>query len=96
MNYFVSASDGSPKRLRVHPLLLSLTAAFGKSDKSPDIGSVSENDPTVLSNEHYTSPGDLPPLNMHFSGQNSTAHLFEVCDSLHYLIPRFLSRMRGL
>ena len=96
MNYFVSASDRSPKCLRVHPLFLSLTAAFAKSDKSPDIGSVSENDPTVLSDQYYTSPGDLPPLNTHFSGQNSRAHLFEVCDSLHSFIPRFLSRMCGL
>jgi hypothetical protein len=41
MNYFFGASDGSPNSLRVHPLLLSLTAAFAKSDKLPDIGSVS-------------------------------------------------------
>jgi hypothetical protein len=82
MNYFFGASDGSPNSLRVHPLLLSLTAAFAKSDKSPDIGSVSEDDPRVSSSCYYTAPSDLPPLNIHFPGQNGTAHHSDSCGFL--------------
>jgi hypothetical protein len=82
MHYFVTARNGSTNHLRVHPLFLSLTAAFAKCEKSPDFGSVSENDPRTLSNDYYTSPSDLPPLNIHFPGQNGTAYLSDMCSSL--------------
>ena len=85
MNYFVEARDRSPNHLCIHPLFLSLTTAFMKSEKSPDISSVFENDPRVLNSQYYTSPSDLPPLNIHFPGQNSRAHL-----SLKYAVLYFL------
>ena len=82
MYYFVRASDGNTNHLRVHPLFLSLTVEFAKSDKSPDIGSVSENDPRTLSDDYYTPPSDLPPLNIHFPGQNGVTYLSDICSSL--------------
>lgn len=85
MNYFVRASEGSRDCPRVHPLLLSLTAAFAKSDNSPDIGSVADNDPRTLRDGYYTSPSDLPPLNIHFPGQNGAAYLL-TCADLRFLL----------
>jgi hypothetical protein len=95
MNYFVETKERSPNHLRIHPLFLSLTAAFTKSAKSPDIGSVSENDPRVLNNQYYTSSSDLPPLDIHFPGQNSRPHLSEICGVLLSFSGRPLSRMYG-
>lgn len=73
MNYYFQAKKRSPTPPRLHPLLLSLTDAYNESDKSPDISSVSEDDPRALRSNYYTSPGDLPPLDIHFSGKNGTA-----------------------
>ena len=86
MYYFVRASDGNANCLCVHPLFLSLTMAFAKSDKSPDIGSVSENDPRTLSNDYYTPPSNLPPLNIHFPGKNGVTYLSDICGSLSSLV----------
>jgi hypothetical protein len=41
----------------------------------PNLSSVSEDDPRALSNKFYTPPGELPPLDIHFPGQNGAAPL---------------------
>lgn len=73
MNYFFDVKERSPT-LCVHPLLLSLTAALNASTDSPNISSISENDPRVLSHKYYTSLSDLPPLEIHIAGQNGMLH----------------------
>jgi len=70
MNYFASANGRSPTPPRIHPLLLSLGLIFQESESSPNISSVSEDNPRVLSSNYYTSPKDLPPLDIHLPGQN--------------------------
>jgi hypothetical protein len=62
MNYFEEVKKGS-RTPHVHPLLLSLSEAWKVSDTSPDIHSISENDPRVIGNPYYVSPNELPPLN---------------------------------
>ena len=71
MNFFHDSCKRNPSlTIRVHPLLLSLTETFEASGTDPDLTAVSENDERVLGSKYYTSPGALPPLEMHFSGQN--------------------------
>jgi hypothetical protein len=76
MNYFAMVKYRHPIPC-THPLLLSLTEAFNESSKSPNIGSVSEDDPRVLRNPYYTSPKDFPVMNVHLSGQNGVPQLSE-------------------
>jgi hypothetical protein len=57
----------------VHPLLLSLFVVLKKSRTSPEIGSVSEDDPGITDDTHYTSPSDLPSLNIHVPGKNGVS-----------------------
>jgi len=66
MNYFegVSRESGTPPK--VHPLLLSLSEAWCSSD-SPDILSVSEDDPRVFESQYYVPPTELPPLDVYLS-----------------------------
>ena len=59
---------------------------FAKSDKSPDIGTISENDPRTLSDDYYTPQSDLPPLNIHFLGQNGATYLSDICNFLSSLV----------
>jgi hypothetical protein len=76
MNFFASACKGNAEhKIRAHPLLLSLTEAMNRSETSPNISAVSENDERVLGNEYYTSPTEFPPLEIHFSGQNGLSLL---------------------
>ena len=75
MKFFFNVNARSDTPPRVHPLLLSLAAVYDKSNDSPNISSVSEDDPRVLSNKYYTSPSDLPPLDIHFPGQNGATLL---------------------
>lgn len=74
MNFFVDANERSHIPPRVHPLLLSLTATYDKSDQFPDINAVSEDDPRIWNNDYYTPACGLPPLEIHFPCQNSTPH----------------------
>ncbi|KAH9021447.1 hypothetical protein EDB85DRAFT_1895655 [Lactarius pseudohatsudake] len=69
-DYYFRANTSSPTPLRIHPLLLSLIEAFREHEDSPNISSVSENDPKVLSSNYYASPSNLPLLDIHFPGQN--------------------------
>lgn len=73
MNYFLDAQTRNFAPPRVHPLLLSLAAEYDKSNASPNIGSIYEDDPRALISNYYSSPRDLPPLDIHFSGQNGAA-----------------------
>jgi hypothetical protein len=57
----------------VHPLSLSLFVVLKKSRMSPEIGSVSEDDPRITDNTHYTLPSDLPSLNIHVPGKNGVS-----------------------
>ena len=68
MNYFEQASRRLRNPPRIHPLLLSLAEAWNASNSSPNFHSISENDPRVISSRYYTSASELPPLNIHFSG----------------------------
>jgi hypothetical protein len=43
----------------------------------PKILSISEDDPRVLDSEHYTSPENLPPLEIHTPGQNGMSSLLD-------------------
>jgi hypothetical protein len=61
--------------IRVHPLLLSLTETISASETNPDISTISENDKRALRSNFYTSPNTLPPLEIHFSGQNGPSLL---------------------
>jgi hypothetical protein len=69
MNNFFDVKGGSPRPC-IHPLLLSLMAAFNESTHSPNIFSVSEDDPRVLNHKYYTSLSNFPPLEIHVTGQN--------------------------
>ena len=71
MNYIEEASRGGQRSLRVHPLLLSLCKAWNASDTSPDISSISDNDPRVTEDAFYVPASELPPLNSHLSGNNN-------------------------
>jgi hypothetical protein len=72
--YFHAGAHGksSDPAIRVHPLLLSLSEAIKASETNPDISSISENDERVLRSNIYTLPSALPPLEIHFSGQNGS------------------------
>jgi len=65
MNHFEMVSREGPPYPRFHPLLLSLSEAFNESQTAPNISSVSEDDPRASRGNYYTSPTDLPPLDMH-------------------------------
>ncbi|KAH9173121.1 hypothetical protein EDB89DRAFT_1905618 [Lactarius sanguifluus] len=71
MNYFEEAARGCQTPPRVHPLLLSLSEAWSASDTSPDIHSISENDPRVIGNPYYILPSELPLLNSHIPGNSN-------------------------
>jgi hypothetical protein len=76
MDFFVYASERNPNLpIRVHPLLLSLTATVNASEIHPDISTISENDERVLRSKHYVSPSAFPPLEIHFLGQNGSSLL---------------------
>jgi|HubBroStandDraft_3_1064219.scaffolds.fasta_scaffold111636_1 hypothetical protein len=68
MSYFERVSRGLQNPPRIHPLLLSLVEAWNASNSSPNLHSISENDPRVIGSQYYTSASELPPLNTHFSG----------------------------
>lgn len=72
MGYFTEVRN-SGFRPRVHSLLLSLNETLDLSKKAQDIISISENDPRILESEYYIPPALLPPLEIHFSGQNSAS-----------------------
>ncbi len=61
--------------IRVHPLLLSLTMAMNTSRTKPDLSAISESDEGVLTSSLYTSPSALPPLELHFPGNNGPSLL---------------------
>ena len=76
MNFFVNASSGNPNlTIRVHLLLLSLTETINASEENPDISAILENDKRVLESRYYTLPSKLPPLEIHFPGQNGLSLL---------------------
>ena len=62
----------------VHPLLLSLTAAYNDSPKLPNISSVSEDDIRAQRGDYYTPPGELPSLAIHFDGQEGMAQTMTI------------------
>src|ERR1019366_7557238 len=74
MNYFFAVKNSSPIP-RVHPLLLSLAEVFKESETSPEISSISKDDPRVLNSKYYTTPSNFPPLDAHLSGQNGTSRV---------------------
>jgi len=45
------------------------------SETKPDLSTISESDEGVLTSRLYTSPSALPPLELHFPGQNSPSLL---------------------
>ncbi|KAF8274188.1 hypothetical protein EI94DRAFT_1696131 [Lactarius quietus] len=70
MVYFTNAISRSRMHPHIHLLFLSLTEAISQTGNSPDISTVSENDPRALRSNYYTAPSILPPLDIHFNGQN--------------------------
>jgi hypothetical protein len=77
MNHFEELLEGGGLIPHVHPLLLSLTVVIHKSEtapnKAPNISSVCEDDPRVLRSQFYTSPNNLPSLDIQFDGQSGAA-----------------------
>lgn len=73
MNYFAFASGGHPPYPRFHPLLCSLSEAINESETAPNIGTVSEDDPRALRSNFYTSPNDLPSLDIVFDDECGVA-----------------------
>ena len=71
MNYFHAVSRGCPRVPHVHPPFLSIAAAYNESSENPNISSVSEDNPRALRSNYYTSPNDVPPLDMNFKGHYS-------------------------
>ena len=69
MNFYEARSRSSNSTIRIHPLLLSLTETIDASETNPDISAISENDERALGHRFYTSPSELPPLEIHFSGR---------------------------
>lgn len=79
MKIFAQARNINPNRtVRVHPLVLSLSEAFQASSTNPDIGTVSENDERALESELYTSPSEMPLLEIHIPGQNGLSLLYNI------------------
>jgi hypothetical protein len=72
LNYFVEIKNNSPIP-RIHPILLSLAEAFNKSNKSPELNLVSEEDPRVIGKKDYTPPSEFPPLEIHLYEGNSVS-----------------------
>ena len=70
VDYYCDAITRSHVPLRIHPLLLSLMEVFKEGGVTVNISSVSENDSRILSSNYYTSPKNLPLLNIHLPGQN--------------------------
>ncbi len=77
MNFF-QANINPNSTIRVHPLLVSLSEAVHASASSPDISSISENDERALRSNFYTSPSEMPPLEIHSSGQNGPSLLSNI------------------
>jgi hypothetical protein len=76
MTFYAAARNRNPSlNIRVHPLLLSLTAEIDASETNPDLKAISENDERALRSEFYTPHSTLPPLEIHFSGQNGPSFL---------------------
>ncbi|KAF8263492.1 hypothetical protein EI94DRAFT_1876174 [Lactarius quietus] len=67
MNYFEEVLREGKAPPRVHPLLLSLCEAWNASDVSPDIHSISDNDPRVIGGIYYVPPSEFLPLSAHFT-----------------------------
>jgi hypothetical protein len=76
MNLYFDARKRNPSlTIHVHPLLLSLAETINASETNPDISTISENDERVLGSKFYTSPTELPPLEIHISGQTGPSLL---------------------
>jgi hypothetical protein len=73
MNRFATLKRKGLPIPRIHPLWLSLTATYYESETAPNISSVCEDDPRALRSNHYISPNDLPPLDIHFKGEDGAA-----------------------
>jgi hypothetical protein len=74
MNLFLDLKAGGVIP-RIHPLLLSLTEAINESETSPNIASISEDDPRILNSPYYTPLREFPPLEIHSPGQNGMSSL---------------------
>jgi hypothetical protein len=76
MRVYADTLKSSPEAtIRVHALLLSLTETINASETNPDISAISENDERALRYPLYTLPSELPPLEIHVSGQNGASPL---------------------
>jgi hypothetical protein len=71
MNFYADSCKKSPDlTIRAHPILLSLAETINVSERNPDLSTISENDERALRSQYYTPPSALPPLEIHFPGQN--------------------------
>ena len=78
MSYFRNILKSLDPAPHVHPLLLSLTAAYNDSPKMPNISSVSEDDIRAQRGDYYTPPSELPLLDIHFDGQEGMAQTMTI------------------
>jgi len=96
MTFYVATCERNPNlTIQVHPLLLSLTEMLNTSEKILDIRNISESDERALRSNLYTSPSVLPPLEIHFSGQNGLSLLFNK-KWLYSHIGSWLPRVYGI
>src|SRR5712691_4023186 len=75
---FFQANINPNSTIRFHLLLVSLSEAVHASASSSDISSVSENDERALRSNFYTSPNEMPPLEIHSLDQNGLSLLFNI------------------
>ena len=76
MDFYVNAKSESPNTpIRIHPIFLSLCTAMNNPETNLDINTISEDDERVLTNDSYTSPSKLPPLEIHLLAGNGLSLL---------------------
>src|SRR4029077_17686736 len=76
MDFYVNAKSESPNTpIRIHPIFLSLCTAMNNPETNLDINTISEDDERVLTNDSYTSPSKLPPLEIHLLAGNGPSLL---------------------
>ena len=66
-------TGGQPPYPHFYPLLCSLSEAMKKSETAINISLISEDDPRALRSNFYTSPNELPSLDILFDDENGVA-----------------------
>jgi hypothetical protein len=76
MTYYKDATEINTTP-RIHPLLLSLCLEKGENETSPNMYSVSVNDPRAAKDRTYTPIEYFPPLDIHSTGQSCMSPVYD-------------------